>query len=66
MRVLKIQTPSLILTEWIEYSNIDWERVSKMMRKPAWVFDARSISNSDKVKDANISFWRVEMAPNQI
>ncbi len=49
----------LILTEWIEYSNIDWERVSKMMRKPAWVFDARSISNSDKVKDANISFWRV-------
>ena len=49
----------LILTEWIEYSNINWVKVSKMMRQPAWVFDARSISNFQKVKDADLSFWRV-------
>ena len=32
-----------------------------MMRQPAWVFDARSISNYQKVKDADLSFWRLEM-----
>ena len=35
----------LILTEWEEYTNIDWERISIKMRRPAWIFDARSISN---------------------
>ena len=32
-----------------------------MMRQPAWVFDARSISNFQKVKDADLSFGELEM-----
>ena len=49
----------LILTEWHEYSQIDWKQVAKKMRSPSWVFDARSIVNSGKVIDAGLKFWRV-------
>ena len=49
----------LILTEWSEFSNINWESAYKMMRKPAWVFDSRSIVNPQKVLDANLKLWRI-------
>ena len=46
----------LILTEWETYSNIDWIKASKTMRKPAWVFDARSIADKERICDANLLF----------
>ncbi|KGG13048.1 MULTISPECIES: nucleotide sugar dehydrogenase [Prochlorococcus] len=49
----------LILTEWHQYSEIDWPLVATKMRNPAWVFDARSIINSEKVLSAGLQFWRV-------
>ena len=49
----------LILTEWEDYSQIDWEKAASLMRKPAWVFDARSIINSVNVKKENLNFWRI-------
>ncbi len=49
----------LILTEWNEYSKIDWEKVSKEMRKPGWVFDARSIVDEKEVIKSNLNFWRI-------
>ena len=49
----------LILTEWQEYSRIDWKEAYKMMRKPAWVFDSRSIIEPKKVIDAGINIWRI-------
>ena len=49
----------VVLTEWGEYKNIDWESISKLMRKPAWVFDARSILNATKVSNAGLNFWRL-------
>ncbi len=49
----------VVLTEWEEYSSIDWKAVSKKMRKPSWVFDARSVICQKKVVDANINFWRI-------
>ena len=49
----------LILTEWGSYSDIDWIKASKIMRKPAWVFDARSIADKKKICDANLLFWRL-------
>ena len=50
---------AVILTEWDEYSKINWEKASKYMRKPSWVFDSRSIVDSQKVKDSDINLWRV-------
>ena len=49
----------IILTEWQEYSDINWIKASKIMRKPSWVFDSRSIINPQKVNEANLNFWRI-------
>ena len=49
----------VILTEWSEYSNIDWVNTAKMMKKPGWVFDSRLIVNTKKVLEANLKLWRI-------
>ena len=49
----------VLLTEWDEYSMINWNNVSKSMRKPAWVFDARSIVMPDKISMTDLNFWRI-------
>ena len=49
----------VVLTEWEDYKNIDWKLISQLMRKPSWVFDARSILNSTKVCSAGLNFWRL-------
>ena len=49
----------VLLTEWDEYKNLDWERISKKMRAPSWVFDARSITNKKEIKKAGINFWAI-------
>ena len=33
----------VVLTEWDEYSRLDWDSIALTMRKPSWIFDARSI-----------------------
>ena len=49
----------VLLTEWDEYKHLDWERISKKMRAPSWVFDARSITNKKEIKKAGINFWAI-------
>ena len=49
----------IILTEWSEYFMIDWEKVSKKMRRPAWIFDARSVLNPEDIKNFDLNLWRV-------
>ena len=49
----------VVLTEWEEYTKIDWELISKLMRKPAWIFDSRSILVGDEIKKTGLNFWRV-------
>ncbi len=53
---------TLILTEWDEYASIDWEKASKLMRKPSWVFDARAIISEDAIKSirkTSLNLWRI-------
>ena len=49
----------VLLTEWNEYKNINWEEVSYKMRKPSWVFDTRSITNPLEVRNAGLNLWRI-------
>ena len=49
----------VVLTEWDEYKNIDWQKVSHKMRKPSWIFDARSILNKNEIKKFNLNLWRI-------
>ena len=41
----------VVLTEWEEYSNLDWNLISKIMRQPAWIFDSRNILNKETLKN---------------
>ena len=43
---------------------IDWQKVSKMMRKPSWIFDARSVLKPEDINDFDLNFWRVVMDRN--
>jgi len=38
-----------ILTEWDEFKTYDWEKVYKIVKKPAFLFDGRKILNSEKL-----------------
>jgi len=49
----------LILTEWQQYRKLNWSALAQQMRKPAWVFDARSVVPPQEVKNAGLNLWRV-------
>ena len=49
----------LVLTEWEEYSKINWNTIANLMRKPAWIFDSRSILIAENVKKSGLNFWRI-------
>ena len=49
----------VILTEWDEFKALDWELLSKKMRKPSWLFDTRSISNIDDAKKNGLNVWEI-------
>ncbi len=49
----------VILTEWEEFSQIDWEKIIKLMRRPAWIFDTRACIDYDKAKRAGFNIWHI-------
>ena len=49
----------VILTEWSQYQSLDWQRLAGVMRRPAWVFDARNVVDPKNVKASGLSLWRV-------
>ncbi len=49
----------LVLTEWDEFKNIDWLKLSKLMRKPSWIFDTRFCTNRKNVLEAGFNYWNV-------
>ena len=49
----------VILTEWEIYKRIQWANVEKVIRKPCWVFDTRSIINPNEIKNIDINYWRI-------
>jgi len=51
----------LILTEWASFADLDWQQLAAPMRKPAWLFDARSIADLTAARAAGLNVWRVGM-----
>ena len=50
---------AVFLTEWEEFESLNWQNISKKMRRPSWVFDTRSIVNMEDVKKNEINIWQV-------
>ncbi len=48
-----------ILTEWDLYRNIDYEKIFRKMKKPAFVFDGRNILNHKKLFDMGFNVYSV-------
>ena len=53
----------ILLTEWDEFLNIDWKKLIKLMRKPAWVFDTRSCIDYKSAKKAGFNVWKIGNSP---
>ena len=49
----------LILTEWQQYRQLDWQALAPLLRQPAWIFDARSVVDPAVVAAAGLQLWRV-------
>ena len=49
----------IILTEWEEFRKLNWAEIAKKTIPPAWVFDSRSIVNTEEVRDAGLNLWRI-------
>ena len=50
---------ALFLTEWEQFQSLNWQEITKKMRRPSWVFDTISIVNIDQVKESGINIWQV-------
>ena len=49
----------IIATEWKEYQEMDWMKIHSLMRKPAWLFDARCVTDKGAAVAAGLKVWRV-------
>ncbi|MAV64794.1 MAG: UDP-glucose 6-dehydrogenase [Candidatus Marinimicrobia bacterium] len=49
----------IIITEWEEFRTLDWEKLSQVMRFPAWLFDLRRITNVEKAREFGINVWNL-------
>ena len=49
----------LILTEWRDYRQLDWAEIAAVMRRPAWLFDARAVADTAAARAAGLNVWTV-------
>jgi len=49
----------LLLTEWQQFAQIDWPAVAAVMRRPAWLFDARATADAASARAAGLNVWIV-------
>jgi UDPglucose 6-dehydrogenase len=38
-----------VITEWEEFTRLDWQKIYNKMQKPAFVFDGRNILDGKKI-----------------
>ncbi|HBH73959.1 MAG TPA: nucleotide sugar dehydrogenase [Synechococcales bacterium UBA10510] len=49
----------LLLTEWAEFGTLDWGEIAAVMRRPAWLFDARAKADARAARAAGLKVWRL-------
>ena len=48
----------IIATPWDEYRRLNWQMITKMMRKPSWIFDTRKILSVEELKSIGTNYWQ--------
>ncbi len=59
---LKYADALLILTEWDEFKDVDFEKIKKLMRIPI-IIDGRNIYEPEELKDKNIEYYPIGRLP---
>ena len=54
----------VIVTEWEEYKNLNWRKLSDLLRKPSWIFDTRGIIPISLLKELNSYYWQIGSPSN--
>ena len=54
----------VILTEWDQFKKIEWSKISKLMRKPSWIFDCRDIIDINDFKESDLNIWKLGFGSN--
>ena len=49
----------VILTEWEEFKNLNWQKITNNMRSPSWIFDTRYLLNPEDISKLDINYWRI-------
>ena len=49
----------IILTDWEEFFNIDFKKLSKIMRAPSWIFDSRNVVDQEIAKNFGFKVWKL-------
>ena len=45
--------------ERLDLVALNWSNLAALMRRPAWVFDARAVADPVAVKAAGLRLWRI-------
>ena len=49
----------VVVTEWEDYKNLNWRKLSDLLRKPSWIFDTRGIIPISLLKELSSNYWQI-------
>ena len=49
----------IILTEWEEFKQAKWDLLFKKMKRPAWIFDTRSMIDVRMAEEIGFNVWQI-------
>ena len=49
----------VILTNWQEFYNLDFESYFQIMRRPSWIFDTRDVVDEVELKKIGFKVWKL-------
>lgn len=49
----------VILTEWDEFKNYDWEIIYSKMQKPAFIFDGRGVLDRTEIETIGFTYYKI-------
>ena len=49
----------VVVTEWEEYKNLNWRKLSDLLRRPSWIFDTRGIIPISLLKQLKSYYWQI-------
>ena len=52
-----------ILTEWEQYKTLDFQRIYRSMKKPAFIFDGRNILDHKKLYETGFNVYPIGKTP---